>query len=102
MKKTAQREILDNFFDSKEEMQVLKKLYSEWQRLSVEQDEFSKNKESFLNELNETEEKYNEFSGLNFSSSFKVLKPILFKSWILFVDSCIPYPLSNFIELFFS
>ena len=26
-----------------------------------------KNKESFLNELNETEEKYNEFSGLNFS-----------------------------------
>jgi DNA repair protein RecN (Recombination protein N) len=67
LKKTAQREILDNFFDSREEMQVLKKLYSEWQRLSVEQDEFSKNKESFLNELNETEEKYNEFSGLNFS-----------------------------------
>ena len=67
LKKTAQREILDNFFDSKEEMQVLKKLYSEWQRLYVEQDEFSKNKESFLNELNETEEKYNEFSGLNFS-----------------------------------
>ena len=67
LKKTTQREILDNFFDSKEEMQVLKKLYSEWQRLSMEQDEFSKNKESFLNELNETEEKYNEFSGLNFS-----------------------------------
>ena len=67
LKKTAQREIVDNFFDSKEEMQVLKKLYSEWQRLSMEQDEFSKNKESFLNELNETEEKYNEFSGLNFS-----------------------------------
>jgi len=67
LKKTTQREILDNFFDSKEEMQVLKKLYSEWQRLYVEQDEFSKNKESFLNELNETEEKYNEFSGLSFS-----------------------------------
>ena len=67
LKKTAQREILDSFFDSKEEIQLLKKLYSEWQRLSVEQDEFSKNKESFLNELNETEEKYNEFSGLNFS-----------------------------------
>jgi DNA repair protein RecN (Recombination protein N) len=67
LKKTTQREILDNFFDSKEEIQVLKKLYSEWQRLSVEQAEFSKNKEIFLNELNETEEKYNEFSGLNFS-----------------------------------
>jgi DNA repair protein RecN (Recombination protein N) len=67
LKKSAQREILDNFFDSREEMQVLKKLYNEWQRLSVEQDEFSKNKESFLNELNETEEKYNEFSGLSFS-----------------------------------
>ena len=67
LKKTAQREILDSFLDSKEEIQLLKKLYSEWQRLSVEQDEFLKNKESFLNELNETEEKYNEFSGLNFS-----------------------------------
>ena len=67
LKKTAQREILDSFLDSKEEIQLLKKLYSEWQRLSVEQNEFSKNKESFLNELNETEEKYNEFSGLNFS-----------------------------------
>ena len=67
LKKTAQREILDSFLDSKEEIQLLKKLYSEWQRLSVEQDKFLKNKESFLNELNETEEKYNEFSGLNFS-----------------------------------
>ncbi len=67
LKKTAQREILDNFFDSKEEIQLLKKLYSEWQRLSVEQDKFSKNKESFLNELNETEEKFNEFTGLNFT-----------------------------------
>lgn len=67
LKKTAQREILDSFLDSKEEPKLLKKLYSEWQRLSVEQDKFLKNKESFLNELNETEEKYNEFSGLNFS-----------------------------------
>ena len=67
LKKTAQREILDSFLDSKEEIQLLKKLYSEWQKLSVEQDKFLKNKESFLNELNETEEKYNEFSGLNFS-----------------------------------
>ena len=67
LNKTAQREILDSFLDSKEEIQLLKKLYSEWQRLCVEQDKFLKNKESFLNELNETEEKYNEFSGLNFS-----------------------------------
>ena len=67
LKKTAQREILDSFLDSKEELKLLKKLYSEWQRLSVEQDKFLKNKESFLNELIETEEKYNEFSGLNFS-----------------------------------
>jgi len=67
LKKIAQREILDSFLDCKEELQLLKKLYSEWQRLSVEQDEFSKNKDSFLNELNEIEEKYNEFSGLNFS-----------------------------------
>ena len=41
LKKTAQREILDSFLDSKEEIQLLKKLYSEWQRLSVEQDKFS-------------------------------------------------------------
>ena len=61
------RSVALKFLDSKEEIQLLKKLYSEWQRLSVEQDKFLKNKESFLNELNETEEKYNEFSGLNFS-----------------------------------
>jgi len=67
LKKTAQREILDNFFDSKEEIQSLKKLYSEWQRLFIEQDKFLQNKESFLNELNETEDKFNEFSALNFT-----------------------------------
>ena len=67
LKKTAQREILDSFIDSKEELKLLKKTYNEWQRLSLEQDKFLKNRESFLNELNETEEKYNEFSGLNFS-----------------------------------
>jgi DNA repair protein RecN (Recombination protein N) len=67
LKKTAQREILDSFIDSKEELKLLKKTYNEWQRLSLEHDKFLKNRESFLNELNETEEKYNEFSGLNFS-----------------------------------
>ena len=67
LKKTAQREILDSFLDSKEELRSLKKLHSEWQRLGIEQDKFLQNKEGFLNELNETEEKYNEFSGLNFT-----------------------------------
>ena len=32
----------------------LKKTFNEWQRLFGEQDNFLKNKESFLNELNET------------------------------------------------
>ena len=67
LKKTAQREILDSFLDSKEELKSLKKLYSEWQRLFIEQDKFLQNKESFLNELNETEYKFNEFSALNFT-----------------------------------
>ena len=67
LKKTAQREILDSFLDSKEELKNLKKLYSEWQRLFIEQDKFLQNKESFLNELNETEDKFNEFSALNFT-----------------------------------
>jgi DNA repair protein RecN (Recombination protein N) len=67
LKKTAQREILDSFLDSKEELKSLKKLYSEWQRLFIEQDKFLQNKESFLNELNETEDKFNEFSALNFT-----------------------------------
>ena len=67
LKKTAQREILDSFLDSKEELKSLKKLYSEWQRLFIEQDKFLQNKESFLNELNENEDKFNEFSALNFT-----------------------------------
>ena len=48
-------------------MESLNKLFNEWQRLFGEQDNFLKNKESFLNELNELEEKCNEFSVLNFS-----------------------------------
>ena len=67
LKKTAQREILDSFLDSKEELKSLKKLYSEWQRLFIEQNKFLQNKESFLNELNETEDKFNEFSALSFT-----------------------------------
>ena len=67
LKKTAQREILDSFLDSKEELKSLKKLYSEWQRLFIEQDKFLQNKESFLNELYETEDKFNEFSALSFT-----------------------------------
>ena len=67
LKKTAQREILDSFLDSKEELKSLKKLYSEWQRLFIEQDKFLQNKESFLNELDETEDKFNEFSALSFT-----------------------------------
>ena len=67
LKKTAQREILDSFLDAKEELKLIKKLYSELERLVIEQDKFLQNKESFLNELNETEDKYNEFSALNFT-----------------------------------
>ena len=67
LKKTSQREILDNFLGCKEELESLNKLFNEWQRLFGEQDNFLKNKESFLNELNELEEKCNEFSVLNFT-----------------------------------
>jgi DNA repair protein RecN (Recombination protein N) len=67
LKKSSQREILDNFLGCKEELESLNKLFNEWQRLFGEQDNFLKNKESFLNELNELEEKCNEFSVLNFS-----------------------------------
>ena len=67
LKKSSQREILDNFLGCKEELESLNKLFNEWQRLFGEQDNFLKNKESFLNELNELEEKCNEFSVLNFT-----------------------------------
>jgi len=67
LKKSSQREILDNFLGCKEELESLNKLFNEWQRLFGEQDNFLKNKKSFLNELNELEEKCNEFSVLNFS-----------------------------------
>ena len=67
LKKSSQREILDNFLGCKKELESLNKLFNEWQRLFGEQDNFLKNKESFLNELNELEEKCNEFSVLNFT-----------------------------------
>jgi len=69
LKKSSQREILDNFIGNKEELIELNKHFNKWQKLSLEQENFLKNKQIFLDELNELEGKCNEFSVLNFTYS---------------------------------
>ena len=69
LKKSSQREILDNFIGNKEELIELNKNFNKWQKLSLEQENFLKNKQIFLDELNELEEKCSEFSVLNFTYS---------------------------------
>jgi len=67
LKKSSQREILDNFISNKEELIELNKHFNKWQKLSLEQENFLKNKQIFLDELNELEGKCSEFSVLNFT-----------------------------------
>ena len=67
LKKTSQREILDNFIGNKKELIELNKHYTQWQKLSLEQENFLKNKQIFLDELNELENKCSEFLVLNFT-----------------------------------
>jgi len=69
LKKSSQREILDNFIGNKEELIELNKHFNKWQKLSLEQENFLKNKQIFLDELNELEGKCTEFSVLNFTYS---------------------------------
>ncbi|MDC6484546.1 DNA repair protein RecN [Methylophilaceae bacterium] len=69
LKNSTQREILDNFSGLNNEVSKIKDLYENWRKLFVENENFKKNKESYVEEMNELEEKNKQFKKLDFSFS---------------------------------
>ena len=69
LKNSIQREILDNFSGLNNEVLEIKELYDNWHKLFIENENFKKNKESYIEELKELEEKNKEFIALDFSLS---------------------------------
>ena len=69
LKNSTQREILDNFAELDGEVVHIKKLYENWNKLYIENENFEKNKESYAIEIKELEEKIKEFKELEFSLS---------------------------------
>jgi len=69
LKISTQREILDSFSGHNEEVAETKLSYKVWQELYSENQEFEKNKENYIEELSELQDKNTEFLNLDFSSS---------------------------------
>ena len=69
LKLSAQREILDSFSGHNKEVKETKTSFQAWQELFSENEEFEKNKENYIEELRELQEKNSEFLKLDFSSS---------------------------------
>ena len=67
LKNSTQREILDNFSGLNKEVLEIKELYDNWRKLFIENENFKKNKESYVEEIKELEEKNKQFKGLDFS-----------------------------------
>jgi len=67
LKNSTQREILDNFSGLNKEVIEIKELYDNWRKLFIENENFKKNKESYVEEIKELEEKNKQFKGLDFS-----------------------------------
>ena len=67
LKNSTQREILDNFSGLNKEVIEIKELYNNWRKLFIENENFKKNKESYVEEIKELEEKNKQFKGLDFS-----------------------------------
>jgi len=67
LKNSTQREILDNFSGLNKEAIEIKELYDNWRKLFIENENFKKNKESYVEEIKELEEKNKQFKGLDFS-----------------------------------
>ena len=67
LKNSTQREILDNFGGLDKEVDEIKKLFENWRKLFLENENFEKNKESYSLEMKELEEKNKEFKALDFS-----------------------------------
>ena len=69
LKNSTQRDILDNFSGLSNEVGEIKELYENWRNLFVENENFKKNKESYVEEIKELEEKNTQFKALDFSFS---------------------------------
>ena len=69
LKNSTQREILDNFSDLNEDVVEIKELYENWRKLSIENENFKKNKDSYIEELGDLEVKNKQFKTLDFSFS---------------------------------
>jgi len=69
LKNSTQREILDNFAGLNKEVEEMKKLYDNWRKLFIENENFKKNKEASVEEIKELEEKNKQFETLDFSFS---------------------------------
>ena len=69
LKNSTQREILDNFSDLNEDVVEIKELYENWRKLSIENENFKKNKDSYIEELGDLEVKNKQFKALDFSFS---------------------------------
>ena len=69
LKNSTQREILDNFSDSIEEGKEIRVVYENWRNIFQENEDFKKNKELYLEEIKELEEKNKQFEALDFSLS---------------------------------
>ena len=69
LKNSTQREILDNFSGSGDEVKEIKESYKNWRNLYEENESFKKNKEAYIEEIKELEEKNKQFKALDFSLS---------------------------------
>ena len=69
LKNATQREILDNFSASGEEVKEIRGCYENWRNLFEENESFKKNKEAYIEEIEELEEKNKQFMALDFSFS---------------------------------
>ena len=67
VKASTQRDILDNFSNLKNNVNLVKKLYKIWHQLFLEHEDFEKNRESYKLELEELSEKINQYQPLEFS-----------------------------------
>jgi DNA repair protein RecN (Recombination protein N) len=75
IKPSTQKDILDSFSQSQGLAAEVKKTYLTWINLFKEYEAFAKNREAFVSELEELEEKYKDFIALEFSlESWELLK----------------------------
>ena len=64
LKNSTQREILDNFSDSIEEGKEIRVVYENWRNIFQENEDFKKNKELYIEEIKELEEKVKSIEGM--------------------------------------